>query len=194
MGYILFMFTHSAHSQRARTRARVLAWLRHSLIFLRFLFKFGGHILQMTTSYMGYILVMFSHRGHTPSWLTVCLSIDGFSSNLGWTYYTSQQVARATYFSCSRTAHSCEHACANASVLKQSIIFGQILFKFDGHILQLTTSYMRYIRIMFNHCVHAYVCERACASASVIKRSLIFERILFEFGGDIKQIPIDITH
>jgi hypothetical protein len=32
------------------------------------------------------------------------------------------------------------------------------------------------------------VCERACASASVIKRSLIFERILFRFGGDIRQI------
>jgi hypothetical protein len=43
---------------------------------------------------------------------------------------------------------------------------------------------------IFNHCVHACVCERACASASVIKRSLIFERILFKFGGDIKQIPI----
>jgi hypothetical protein len=54
----------------------------------------------------------------------------------------------------------------------------------------MTTSYMGYILIMFNHCVHACVCERACASTSVIKRSLIFERILFEFGGDIKQIPI----
>jgi hypothetical protein len=47
---------------------------------------------------------------------------------------------------------------------------------------------MGYILIMFNHCVHACVCKRACAS--VIKRSLIFERILFKFGGDLKQIPI----
>jgi hypothetical protein len=54
----------------------------------------------------------------------------------------------------------------------------------------MTTSYMGYILIMFNHCVHACVCERVCASASVLKRSLIFERILFKFGGDIKQIPI----
>jgi hypothetical protein len=49
---------------------------------------------------------------------------------------------------------------------------------------------MGYILIMFNHCVHLCVCERACASASVIKRSLIFELILFKFGGDIRQIPI----
>jgi hypothetical protein len=56
--------------------------------------------------------------------------------------------------------------------------------------LQMTTSYMGYILIMFNHCVHAGVCERVCASASVIKRSLIFERILFKFGGDMRQIPI----
>jgi hypothetical protein len=50
----------------------------------------------------------------------------------------------------------------------------------------MTTSYMGYILIMCNHCVRV----RACASESVIKRSLIFERILFQFGGDIKQIPI----
>jgi hypothetical protein len=31
---------------------------------------------------------------------------------------------------------------------------------------------------------------RACASASVIKLSLIFERILFKFGGDIRQITL----
>jgi hypothetical protein len=43
---------------------------------------------------------------------------------------------------------------------------------------------MEYILIMFKHRVHA--CERACAS--VIKRSLIFERILSKFGGDIQLI------
>jgi hypothetical protein len=81
---------------------------------------------------------------------------------------------------------------ASARMVKQSIIFGRILFKFDGHILQMTTSsYMGYMLIMVNHCMHACMCERACASASVIKRSLIFEQILFKFGGDIKQITID---
>jgi hypothetical protein len=54
----------------------------------------------------------------------------------------------------------------------------------------MTTSYMGYILIMFNHCVHACVCERACESASVIKRSLIIERILFKFGEEIREIPI----
>jgi hypothetical protein len=87
-------------------------------------------------------------------------------------------------------AHACERACSNARVIKQSIIFERILFKYDRHILQMTTSYMGYILIMFNHCVHVCVCERVCASASVFKRSLIFERILFKFGRDIKQIPI----
>jgi hypothetical protein len=75
-------------------------------------------------------------------------------------------------------------------VVKKPIIFGRILFKLDVHILQMTTSYMGYILIMFNLCVHACMCERECASASVIKRSLIFERILFKFGGDIRQIHI----
>jgi hypothetical protein len=59
----------------------------------------------------------------------------------------------------------------------------------------MTTSYMRYILIMCNPCVRACVracvCERACASASVIKRSLIFERILFKFGGDITSHKTD---
>jgi hypothetical protein len=49
---------------------------------------------------------------------------------------------------------------------------------------------MEYILIMCNHCVHVCVCERACGSADVNKRSLIFERIVFTFGVDIKQIPI----
>jgi hypothetical protein len=51
MGYLLFMFKH---------RSR----LKHSLLFGRILFKFAGHILQMTTRYMVYILIMFAHRWH----------------------------------------------------------------------------------------------------------------------------------
>jgi hypothetical protein len=66
MGYVLFMITHRAHAcERARASAhvRASAWYKHSLIFRRILFKFAGHILQMTTSYMGYTLI-FTHRGH----------------------------------------------------------------------------------------------------------------------------------
>jgi hypothetical protein len=51
----------------------------------------------------------------------------------------------------------------------------------------LAPIYMGYILIMFKHRVHA--CERACASARVIKRSLIFKRIISKFCGDIQQIP-----
>jgi hypothetical protein len=46
---------------------------------------------------------------------------------------------------------------------------------------------MGYVLIMFPHCVHA--CELTCASACVIKLSLIIELILCKFGGDIQQIP-----
>jgi hypothetical protein len=42
-----------------------------------------------------------------------------------------------------------------------------------------------------DHKLHGiYLSCSITASASVIKRSLIFKRILFKFGGDIKQIPI----
>jgi hypothetical protein len=85
-------------------------------------------------------------------------------------------------------AHPYERACASARVVKHSILFGRILFKFDGHILQMTTSYMGYILNMFKNRVHACVCKRACASARVIKRSLISERILSKFGVNIQQI------
>jgi hypothetical protein len=57
---------------------------------------------------------------------------------------------------------------------------------FDKHMIQMTTRYMGYILIMFKHIVQACVCERApCVSACVMKRSLISERILSKFGGDI---------
>jgi hypothetical protein len=66
MGYVLFLITHCARDRtagaRASARARACAWQTHSLIFGRILFKFAGHILQMTTSYMGYTLI-FTHRG-----------------------------------------------------------------------------------------------------------------------------------
>jgi hypothetical protein len=52
------MFTHRAHACEP-VQARV--WLKHSLIFGRILFKFARHIQQITTSYMGYILIMFTH-------------------------------------------------------------------------------------------------------------------------------------
>jgi hypothetical protein len=83
---------------------------------------------------------------------------------------------------------ACKLACASARMVKHSIIFGRILFKFDVHILQMTTNYMGYILSMFKHRVHA--CKWAYASvrvlARMIKRTLIFERILSKFGGEIQ--------
>jgi hypothetical protein len=92
-------------------------------------------------------------------------------------------------FMLTHRAHTCERACVSGCVVTHSIISGRILFKFDGHILQMTTIYMGYIHIMFKHLVNACVCKRVCASARVIKCSLFFERILSKFGGDIQQIP-----
>jgi hypothetical protein len=48
MAYLHFMFTHCAHTL---VRACIV---KTSLIFERILFKFAGHILQMTTRYVGY--------------------------------------------------------------------------------------------------------------------------------------------
>jgi hypothetical protein len=61
MGYTLIMFTHSGHTrERTCTSARVI---NCSLIYGRFLFKFGVNILHITTS-KGYVLFMFTHRAH----------------------------------------------------------------------------------------------------------------------------------
>jgi hypothetical protein len=53
------------------------------------------------------------------------------------------------------THHACERACVSARVVTHSIIFGRILFKFDGHILQMTTSYTACASVH----VRARVCE-----------------------------------
>jgi hypothetical protein len=71
-------------------------------------------------------------------------------------------------------------------VVKHSLAFGRILFKLAGHILQMTTSYMGYILIMFTH--RSHVCECAYASARVIKSSLIYGRILLKFAVNILNI------
>jgi hypothetical protein len=65
--------TFHVHSPRIRVQAR--AWLKHSRIFGRILFKFAGHILQMTASYMGYIGIMFTHRGHTHERACACAHV-----------------------------------------------------------------------------------------------------------------------
>jgi hypothetical protein len=54
------------------------------------------------------------------------------------------------------------------------------------NILQFATSSKGYVLFMFT--LRAHACKRACASAGVIKHSIIFERILFKFDGHILQM------
>jgi hypothetical protein len=155
---------------RARARVRACAWLKHSRIFGRILFKFAWHILQMTTRYMGYIRIMFTHRGHTheraraSAHLINCSLIYGrlllkFAVNILQLTTSSKGYVLFMF-----THHACEPARVSARVVTHSIIFGRILFKCDGHILQMTTSYPACPR------VRACVCERACASIQQIPR------------------------
>jgi hypothetical protein len=91
-------------------RARVI---KRSPIYGRILFLFAVNILHITTSSMGYVLFIFTHRAHaceracaSARVVKYCirLSLDGFSSHLLGTYYKLWQVTCATYLSCSRTA------------------------------------------------------------------------------------------
>jgi hypothetical protein len=117
----------------------------------------------MTTSYMGYIIIVFT-----------CASASVINCSLIYRRFLFKfavKILKITtsskgyvHFMFTYHAHPGERACASACVVKHSIIFGRILFKCDGHILHMTTSYMGYILIMFNHCVRvrACMCEREC--------------------------------
>jgi hypothetical protein len=88
-----------------------------------------------------------------------------------WENTTNHQVACATYFSCSRIACMCASACVLAVLTcVRSLIFGRILSK-----LQVTTSCMRYVLVMFTHRSCAY--KRALADRAHMSFSLIFGRI-----------------
>jgi hypothetical protein len=117
--------------------------------------------------------------------------MDGFSSNLRWTYYKSQYVARAMYCSYSCTALVCKGACASAHVVNLQLSWTDSLQSWWAHATHDHT--LHGILDMFKHRVQACVCELTCASACVTKRSLIWERILPKFGGDIQHIPIGYT-
>jgi hypothetical protein len=155
---------------RASARVRARAWLTHSRIFGRILFKFAGHILQMTTSYMGYIRIMFTHRGYTHERAYASAHVIKCSLIYGrFLLKCAVNILQLTtsskgYVLFMFTHHACECACVSARVVTHSIIFGGILFKVDGHILQMTTSYTACTR------VRACVCERACASIQQIPR------------------------
>jgi hypothetical protein len=129
----------------------------------RIFFKFGGSLLRAMIRSMGYICFVCKQcartrvrakRAHMCAFAYFERILSKFAGNI---LQLTTRVRAGAW-------------------LRHALIYGQILFKCDGHILHMTTSDMRYILIMFKHRVHA--CERACASARVIKCSLISEWIL----------------
>jgi hypothetical protein len=102
----------------------------HSVIFDRILFKFAETIVRLTISVKDYVhscsrtaRTRKNARLRERAWLSIRLTMDRFSSNFLWTYYTSQQVARETYSSCPSTACWRASVCASARVFKLSLIF-----------------------------------------------------------------------
>jgi hypothetical protein len=99
-----------------------------------------------------------SARVRERAWLSVRLYMDGFSSNLRWTYYKSYQVAWATYFSYSRTARACVSARVREHVWLNFRLY------MDGFSSNLRWTYYKSQQVaratfMFTHRAHAY--ERA---------------------------------
>jgi hypothetical protein len=153
---------------RASAHLRARAWLTVRLFMDGFSWgEFGVNILHLTTSSKVYVLFMFTHRTarmrasarvRARAWFNSQLSLDGFSSNLMGTYYKWSQVTWDTYLSCSITACVCERACASASVIKRSLIFKRILFRFGGDIRQIPIGYMRYLICVWMHVLTARTC------------------------------------
>jgi hypothetical protein len=100
---IYVVCARNAHACACVLNARAYV---HLHIFERILSKGAGNILRHTLSGKDYVLFMFAYL------------MDGFSSNLRWTYYTSQQVAWATYLSCPLTARTRASARVRARVVK----------------------------------------------------------------------------
>ena len=133
--------------------------------------KFGGniHVLWVTTSCLGYVLFMFTHRARV--WMRACATartcvhllifgciLSKFGGNilwvttrcLGYVLFMFRHRARV----CVLTARSCV----------RSLIFGRILSKLGGNILRVTTRYMGYSFFLFTH--HTLACMRAHANAA----------------------------
>jgi hypothetical protein len=91
MGYTR-IFTHRGHTrERACASARVI---NCSLIYGRFLFKFGVNILHLTISSKGYVRFMFTHRAHACE--CVCERARGLTINYFWTNRLQMWCAHTT--------------------------------------------------------------------------------------------------
>jgi hypothetical protein len=110
----------------------------------------------MTTSYMDYIRIMFTHRFFFKFAVNI-LQITTSSKGYVHVHAPGAHVQ----------ARVCERACAGLNI--QLSLDGFSSNWMGTHY----TCYMGYILIMFKHRVHA--CERACASERV--RASVCERV-----------------
>jgi hypothetical protein len=92
----------------------------------------------MTTSYMGYIRIMFTHRGHTHE--RACASAHVITCSLIYGRFLLKFAVNILQLTTSSKGYVLFMFTHHA--VTHSIIFGRILFKFDGHILQMTTIYI----------------------------------------------------
>jgi hypothetical protein len=116
--------------------------LKRSLINGRIHFKFAVNRLQITTSSMGCVLFMSMHAYMRASGSAFAyLWTD--SIQIGWAYTINDQKLHGlqTY-----------HVRVRARVIKRSLIYGRILFKFAVNILQITTCSMGYVLFMTRVC------------------------------------------
>jgi hypothetical protein len=103
------------------------------------------------------------------AWLRVRLSMDGSSSNLGWTYNESHQVPWAKYFSGSRTARTramarvrwrvCDGACGSAFACLWTDSL-QLCWEYTTNDHKLHGLHIYYVHVP-RACVRALVCESA---------------------------------
>jgi hypothetical protein len=127
--------------------------------------KFVVNILLVMTRCMGYTLCVCTQRARAM-YARMCEFAYFLTDSvqIGWEHTTTHHKWQGlrTFMFTHRT-HACERPCARARVIKRSLIYGRILFKFAVNILQITSSSMDYVLSMFTHRAHACgrVCERA---------------------------------
>jgi hypothetical protein len=152
-----------ARTARARASAHVRpsAWLNihlSDLIYGPMLFKFAVTILQLTTSSMGYVLFIFTHRVHAcasvlaRAWLTHSLIFGRILFKFAG--HILQMTTSYMGYILIMFTHP-----GHTRVINCSPFSGRVLFKVGVNILHITTSRKGYVLFMFTHRAHA--CERA---------------------------------
>jgi hypothetical protein len=176
MGYILFMFT-----PRARVRASACERAHASARVVETYTYFLTDSLQIWwahTTNDHKLHGLHTFHVHTPraraqarvcerasAWLTIRLSMDGFSSNFLWTYYTSQQVARETCISFPSTACTRSSACVRSHVIKAFAHLSTDSPKMSWDIQQIPRGYMSYLLCVWMHVltartsIHSRICQ-----------------------------------